>query len=152
MLIVNHKKRDYVRCHVCLLDMPVHLCLVPPLPPPPPPVPTAAPSSSDAVDRYLETPGDENEHAHFQKAKESLEAKHRDRMSKVRRRERRRRRGREGGWKGAHLNPADTVSGGGGGRVTQPTEENGGACPGARGRGEGGGGGGGGRGQGSTGG
>ncbi|XP_046870251.1 amyloid beta (A4) precursor protein a isoform X2 [Hypomesus transpacificus] len=46
-------------------------------------LPTAAPSSSDAVDRYLETPGDENEHAHFQKAKESLEAKHRDRMSKV---------------------------------------------------------------------
>uniref|UniRef100_A0A3P9I323 Amyloid-beta A4 protein n=1 Tax=Oryzias latipes TaxID=8090 RepID=A0A3P9I323_ORYLA len=46
-------------------------------------VPTAKPSSSDAVDHYLETPADENEHAHFQKAKESLEAKHRERMSQV---------------------------------------------------------------------
>uniref|UniRef100_A0A669DC86 Amyloid-beta A4 protein n=1 Tax=Oreochromis niloticus TaxID=8128 RepID=A0A669DC86_ORENI len=45
--------------------------------------PTATPSSSDAVDHYLETPADENEHAHFQKAKESLEAKHRERMSQV---------------------------------------------------------------------
>uniref|UniRef100_A0A8C7TP98 Amyloid-beta A4 protein n=1 Tax=Oncorhynchus mykiss TaxID=8022 RepID=A0A8C7TP98_ONCMY len=39
--------------------------------------------SPDAVDRYLETPGDDNEHAHFAKAKESLEAKHRERMSQV---------------------------------------------------------------------
>uniref|UniRef100_W5MXT3 Amyloid-beta A4 protein n=1 Tax=Lepisosteus oculatus TaxID=7918 RepID=W5MXT3_LEPOC len=46
-------------------------------------LPTTAPSPPDAVDRYLETPGDENEHAHFQKAKESLEAKHRERMSQV---------------------------------------------------------------------
>ncbi|XP_038138419.1 amyloid beta (A4) precursor protein a isoform X2 [Cyprinodon tularosa] len=46
-------------------------------------VPTATPSSPDAVDHYLEMPADENEHAHFQKAKESLEAKHRDRMSQV---------------------------------------------------------------------
>ncbi|XP_058472419.1 amyloid beta (A4) precursor protein a isoform X1 [Solea solea] len=46
-------------------------------------MPTATPSSSDAVDHYLETPTDENEHAHFQKAKESLEAKHRERMSQV---------------------------------------------------------------------
>nr|XP_046178998.1 amyloid-beta A4 protein-like isoform X4 [Oncorhynchus gorbuscha] len=46
-------------------------------------VPTAVPSSPDAVDRYLETPGDDNEHAHFAKAKESLEAKHRERMSQV---------------------------------------------------------------------
>uniref|UniRef100_A0A3Q2PWS6 Amyloid-beta A4 protein n=1 Tax=Fundulus heteroclitus TaxID=8078 RepID=A0A3Q2PWS6_FUNHE len=44
-------------------------------------MPTATPSSPDAVDHYLETPADENEHAHFQKAKESLEAKHRERMS-----------------------------------------------------------------------
>lgn len=35
------------------------------------------------MDHYLETPTDENEHAHFQKAKESLEAKHRERMSQV---------------------------------------------------------------------
>lgn len=46
-------------------------------------MPTATPSSPDAVDHYLETPADENEHAHFQKAKESLEAKHRERMSEV---------------------------------------------------------------------
>uniref|UniRef100_A0A8B9HQF8 Amyloid-beta A4 protein n=1 Tax=Astyanax mexicanus TaxID=7994 RepID=A0A8B9HQF8_ASTMX len=46
-------------------------------------MPTTSPSSPDAVDRYLETPADENEHTHFQKAKESLEAKHRERMSQV---------------------------------------------------------------------
>ncbi|XP_030636486.1 amyloid beta (A4) precursor protein a isoform X2 [Chanos chanos] len=46
-------------------------------------LPTTSPSPPDAVDRYLETPGDDNEHAHFQKAKESLEAKHRERMSQV---------------------------------------------------------------------
>ncbi|XP_031414637.1 amyloid beta (A4) precursor protein b isoform X3 [Clupea harengus] len=46
-------------------------------------VPTMAPSPPNAVDRYLEAPGDVNEHAHFQKAKESLEAKHRERMSQV---------------------------------------------------------------------
>uniref|UniRef100_A0A1A7WI30 Amyloid-beta A4 protein n=2 Tax=Iconisemion striatum TaxID=60296 RepID=A0A1A7WI30_9TELE len=46
-------------------------------------IPTSMPSSPDAVDHYLETPADENEHAHFQKAKESLEAKHRERMSQV---------------------------------------------------------------------
>ncbi|XP_043104465.1 amyloid beta (A4) precursor protein b isoform X2 [Puntigrus tetrazona] len=46
-------------------------------------VPTVAPSPADAVDRYLEAPGDVNEHTRFQKAKESLEAKHRDKMSEV---------------------------------------------------------------------
>uniref|UniRef100_A0A665X8G4 Amyloid-beta A4 protein n=1 Tax=Echeneis naucrates TaxID=173247 RepID=A0A665X8G4_ECHNA len=46
-------------------------------------IPTATPGSPDAVDHYLEAPTDENEHAHFQKAKESLEAKHRERMSQV---------------------------------------------------------------------
>nr|XP_021155382.1 amyloid beta A4 protein isoform X2 [Columba livia] len=46
-------------------------------------VPTTAASTPDAVDKYLETPGDENEHARFQKAKERLEAKHRERMSQV---------------------------------------------------------------------
>uniref|UniRef100_UPI003AADD8EC amyloid-beta A4 protein-like isoform X3 n=1 Tax=Centroberyx gerrardi TaxID=166262 RepID=UPI003AADD8EC len=46
-------------------------------------VPTMAPSPPDAVDRYLESPGDDNEHADFQMAKESLEAKHRERMSQV---------------------------------------------------------------------
>lgn len=42
-----------------------------------------APSPPDAVDRYLEAPGDDSEHADFQKAKESLESKHRERMSQV---------------------------------------------------------------------
>ncbi|XP_029980122.1 amyloid-beta A4 protein-like isoform X2 [Sphaeramia orbicularis] len=46
-------------------------------------VPTMAPSPPDAVDQYLESPGDDNEHADFQKAKESLEAKHREKMSQV---------------------------------------------------------------------
>ncbi|XP_058247440.1 amyloid beta (A4) precursor protein b isoform X2 [Hemibagrus wyckioides] len=46
-------------------------------------VPTMAPSPPDAVGRYLEAPGDVNEHSHFQKAKERLEAKHRERMSQV---------------------------------------------------------------------
>ncbi|KAL1022364.1 hypothetical protein UPYG_G00025710 [Umbra pygmaea] len=44
---------------------------------------TAAPSPPDVVDHYLDAPGDDNEHAHFNKAKESLEAKHRERMSEV---------------------------------------------------------------------
>uniref|UniRef100_A0A665VFU8 Amyloid-beta A4 protein n=1 Tax=Echeneis naucrates TaxID=173247 RepID=A0A665VFU8_ECHNA len=48
-----------------------------------PSVPTMAPSPPDAVDRYLESPGDDNEHDNFQKAKESLEAKHREKMSQV---------------------------------------------------------------------
>uniref|UniRef100_A0A8B9LNR5 Amyloid-beta A4 protein n=1 Tax=Astyanax mexicanus TaxID=7994 RepID=A0A8B9LNR5_ASTMX len=46
-------------------------------------LPTMAPSPPDAVGRYLEAPGDDNEHAHFQNAKERLEAKHRERMSEV---------------------------------------------------------------------
>ncbi|XP_048659493.1 amyloid-beta precursor protein isoform X5 [Marmota marmota marmota] len=54
-----------------------------PLPQDPVKIPTTAASTPDAVDKYLETPGDENEHAHFQKAKERLEAKHRERMSQV---------------------------------------------------------------------
>uniref|UniRef100_A0A665X8Q8 Amyloid-beta A4 protein n=1 Tax=Echeneis naucrates TaxID=173247 RepID=A0A665X8Q8_ECHNA len=47
------------------------------------PTSPTTPGSPDAVDHYLEAPTDENEHAHFQKAKESLEAKHRERMSQV---------------------------------------------------------------------
>ncbi|CAN9497634.1 unnamed protein product [Ophioblennius macclurei] len=46
-------------------------------------VPTTAPSPPDAVDQYLEAPGDDTEHTDFQKAKESLEAKHREKMSQV---------------------------------------------------------------------
>ncbi|XP_069389404.1 amyloid-beta A4 protein isoform X2 [Paralichthys olivaceus] len=46
-------------------------------------VPTMAPSPPDAVDQYLETPGDDSEHFDFQKAKESLEARHREKMSQV---------------------------------------------------------------------
>ncbi|XP_072252880.1 amyloid-beta A4 protein-like isoform X2 [Leuresthes tenuis] len=46
-------------------------------------VPTTAPSPPDAVDQYLESPGDDSEHTDFQRAKESLEAKHREKMSQV---------------------------------------------------------------------
>ncbi|XP_053561977.1 amyloid-beta precursor protein isoform X4 [Bombina bombina] len=46
-------------------------------------VPTTAASTPDAVDKYLENPNDENEHDRFQKAKERLEGKHRERMSEV---------------------------------------------------------------------
>ncbi|MEE6468131.1 hypothetical protein FKM82_008169 [Ascaphus truei] len=46
-------------------------------------VPTTAASTPDAVDKYLENPNDENEHDHFQKAKERLEGKHREKMSEV---------------------------------------------------------------------
>uniref|UniRef100_A0A671NMS4 Amyloid-beta A4 protein n=1 Tax=Sinocyclocheilus anshuiensis TaxID=1608454 RepID=A0A671NMS4_9TELE len=46
-------------------------------------LPTMAPSPADAVDHYLEAPGDMNEHTRFQKTKESLEAKHREEMSEV---------------------------------------------------------------------
>nr|XP_057938040.1 amyloid beta (A4) precursor protein b isoform X1 [Doryrhamphus excisus] len=46
-------------------------------------VPTMVPSPLGAVDRYLESPGEDNEHGDFQKAKESLEAKHREKMSQV---------------------------------------------------------------------
>ncbi|XP_057708242.1 amyloid-beta A4 protein-like isoform X4 [Corythoichthys intestinalis] len=46
-------------------------------------VPTMSPSPPDAVDQYLESPGDDNEHGDFQRAKESLEAKHREKLSQV---------------------------------------------------------------------
>ncbi|KAM4700322.1 amyloid-beta precursor protein isoform 4-T4 [Discoglossus pictus] len=46
-------------------------------------VPTTAASTPDAVDKYLENPNDENEHDRFQKAKERLEGKHREKMSEV---------------------------------------------------------------------
>uniref|UniRef100_A0A1A7Y671 Amyloid-beta A4 protein n=1 Tax=Iconisemion striatum TaxID=60296 RepID=A0A1A7Y671_9TELE len=46
-------------------------------------VPTVAPSPPDAVDQYLESPGDDSEHTDFRRAKESLEAKHREKMSQV---------------------------------------------------------------------
>ncbi|KAM9297034.1 amyloid beta precursor like protein 2 [Gastrophryne carolinensis] len=42
---------------------------------------TSAPP--DDVDVYLETPADENEHARFQKAKEQLEVRHRNRMDRA---------------------------------------------------------------------
>ncbi|XP_026534404.1 amyloid-like protein 2 isoform X3 [Notechis scutatus] len=44
---------------------------------PPTPLPT------DDVDVYFETPADDNEHARFQKAKEQLEIRHRNRMDRV---------------------------------------------------------------------
>ncbi|XP_077472536.1 amyloid beta (A4) precursor protein b isoform X2 [Stigmatopora argus] len=46
-------------------------------------VPTMSPSPPDAVDQYLESPGDDNEHGDFQRAKESLEATHREKLSQV---------------------------------------------------------------------
>ncbi|XP_061649133.1 amyloid beta (A4) precursor protein b isoform X1 [Phyllopteryx taeniolatus] len=46
-------------------------------------LPTMAPSPPDAIDQYLESPGDDNEHGDFQRAKESLEAKHREKLSQV---------------------------------------------------------------------
>ncbi|XP_030060134.1 amyloid-beta precursor protein isoform X2 [Microcaecilia unicolor] len=46
-------------------------------------MPTTAASTPDAVDKYMETPSDENEHTRFQKAKERLEGKHRERMSQA---------------------------------------------------------------------
>uniref|UniRef100_A0A8C5PMN5 Amyloid beta like protein 2 n=1 Tax=Leptobrachium leishanense TaxID=445787 RepID=A0A8C5PMN5_9ANUR len=45
-------------------------------------VPTTA-APADYVDIYLETPADDNEHARFQKAKEQLEVRHRNRMDRV---------------------------------------------------------------------
>ncbi|XP_077314008.1 amyloid beta precursor like protein 2 isoform X5 [Lithobates pipiens] len=42
---------------------------------------TSAPP--DDVDIYLETPADDNEHARFQKAKEQLEVRHRNRMDRA---------------------------------------------------------------------
>lgn len=46
-------------------------------------IPTTAASTPDAVDKYMETPSDENEHTRFQKAKERLEGKHREKMSQA---------------------------------------------------------------------
>ncbi|XP_077583644.1 amyloid beta (A4) precursor protein b isoform X2 [Stigmatopora nigra] len=46
-------------------------------------VSTMSPSPPDAVDQYLESPGDDNEHGDFQRAKESLEATHREKLSQV---------------------------------------------------------------------
>ncbi|XP_063799710.1 amyloid beta precursor like protein 2 isoform X5 [Pseudophryne corroboree] len=46
-------------------------------------VPTTA-APADDVDIYLETPADDNEHARFQKAKEQLEVRHRNRMDRAR--------------------------------------------------------------------
>ncbi|KAM5131997.1 amyloid beta precursor like protein 2 isoform 3-T3 [Mantella aurantiaca] len=40
-------------------------------------------SPPDDVDIYLETPADDNEHARFQKAKEQLEVRHRNRMDRA---------------------------------------------------------------------
>ncbi|KAM9710483.1 amyloid-beta A4 protein-like isoform 5-T5 [Menidia menidia] len=46
-------------------------------------VPTTAPSPPDAGDQYLPSPGDENEYTDFERAKEILETKHREKMSEV---------------------------------------------------------------------
>ncbi|KAM9710479.1 amyloid-beta A4 protein-like isoform 1-T1 [Menidia menidia] len=46
-------------------------------------MPTTAPSPPDAGDQYLPSPGDENEYTDFERAKEILETKHREKMSEV---------------------------------------------------------------------
>uniref|UniRef100_A0AAZ3RA80 Amyloid beta (A4) precursor-like protein 2 n=1 Tax=Oncorhynchus tshawytscha TaxID=74940 RepID=A0AAZ3RA80_ONCTS len=73
----------------------------PPTPPTPPPTPlhhqhhhqhpytttntpTPPPTPTDDVDVYFETPADDKEHTRFQKAKEQLEIRHRNRMERVR--------------------------------------------------------------------
>lgn len=48
------------------------------------PVPPTALPTND-VDVYFETSADDNEHARFQKAKEQLEIRHRNRMDRVNR-------------------------------------------------------------------
>ncbi|KAA0714701.1 Amyloid-like protein 2 [Triplophysa tibetana] len=52
------------------------VCNRPTVPPTPPP--------TDDVDVYFETPADDKEHSRFQKAKEQLEIRHRNRMERVR--------------------------------------------------------------------
>uniref|UniRef100_A0A8C1X4L7 Amyloid beta (A4) precursor-like protein 2 n=1 Tax=Cyprinus carpio TaxID=7962 RepID=A0A8C1X4L7_CYPCA len=47
------------------------------------PVPST-PQPTDDVDVYFETPADDKEHSRFQKAKEQLEIRHRNRMERVR--------------------------------------------------------------------
>uniref|UniRef100_A0A8C1Q0M3 Amyloid beta (A4) precursor-like protein 2 n=1 Tax=Cyprinus carpio TaxID=7962 RepID=A0A8C1Q0M3_CYPCA len=50
-------------------------------------IPSAVPSTpqpTDDVDVYFETPADDKEHSRFQKAKEQLEIRHRNRMERVR--------------------------------------------------------------------
>ncbi|XP_077105498.1 amyloid beta precursor like protein 2 isoform X12 [Ranitomeya variabilis] len=44
---------------------------------------STTPAPVDDVDVYLETPADDNEHARFQKAKEQLEVRHRNRMDRA---------------------------------------------------------------------
>ncbi len=41
------------------------------------------PQPTDDVDVYFETPADDKEHIRFQKAKEQLEIRHRNRMERV---------------------------------------------------------------------
>lgn len=41
------------------------------------------PQPTDDVDVYFETPADDKEHSRFQKAKEQLEIRHRNRMERV---------------------------------------------------------------------
>lgn len=41
------------------------------------------PQPTDDVDIYFETPADDKEHSRFQRAKEQLEIRHRNRMERV---------------------------------------------------------------------
>uniref|UniRef100_A0A673MWX5 Amyloid-like protein 2 n=1 Tax=Sinocyclocheilus rhinocerous TaxID=307959 RepID=A0A673MWX5_9TELE len=53
-------------------------------PPSAPPSVPPTPQPTDDVDVYFETPADDKEHSRFQKAKEQLEIRHRNRMERVR--------------------------------------------------------------------
>lgn len=68
-------ERSVVRVSRALAPKETALCHSVPVPPTPLP-------TSD-VDVYFETSADDNEHARFQKAKEQLEIRHRNRMDRV---------------------------------------------------------------------
>lgn len=68
-------ERSAVRVSRALAPKETALCHSVPVPPTPLP-------TSD-VDVYFETSADDNEHARFQKAKEQLEIRHRNRMDRV---------------------------------------------------------------------
>uniref|UniRef100_A0A8K9UZA5 Amyloid beta (A4) precursor-like protein 2 n=1 Tax=Oncorhynchus mykiss TaxID=8022 RepID=A0A8K9UZA5_ONCMY len=74
----NFDSEEYCMASVCSSDP----ALCPP-PPPPAAVPPT-PQPTDDVDVYFETPADDKEHTRFQKAKEQLEIRHRNRMERVR--------------------------------------------------------------------
>lgn len=75
---------DLCLCSCCYLLPFVFLVFSVPLSSVSPAVPST-PQPMDDVDVYFETPADDQEHSRFQKAKEQLEIRHRNRMERVRR-------------------------------------------------------------------